>query len=179
MAHERGGFCGEIKTYTLLSVLSASLVALFIGYDIGIMSEAKRLMKKDLDFDVSQMEWVVSAMNIAAGIGMLAGGRLANDCGRRSTVGFGCVCAVAGSIGTSCAESFLSIIAFRLLLGLGIGVATVSANMWMTELSPRKYRGRLGSLFELQVNVGIIVAYTVGWALSDLALSIGACNIVV
>ena len=173
MGGSGGGCCGGAKPYTVASVVAASLVALFIGYDIGIMSEAKRLMRKDLEFDIEQMEWIVASMNIAAGTGMLVGGPVADMIGRRATVGIGCLAGILGSVGTGFASTFRFMLMARFVLGLGVGVSSVSASMWVAELSPREHRGRFGSLFELQINVGIIVGYAVGWGLSEWSLSIG------
>ena len=149
-----------------MSIIGA-LAGLLYGYDIGII-DAAMLFANDLfkltDF---MQEIVVSAVLVGAMVGGLAGGQIADRIGRKSTLLWGCAIFIAGSMLAQYAVGFYSLILARFVLGLSIGFTSVTAPVYLSELSPPKSRGKIVGLYQLALTLGIALSNLVGWLLAD------------
>jgi MFS family permease len=156
----------------VLAVAVASNVAMLLGYDIGVMSGAKRVMQRDLDLTDRQIETLVGSLNLVSAAGGLLSGTLADSClGRRGTVAFACLASVAGSVVMALApraQGFEVLMVGRTLCGIAVGAGIMIAPLYISELSPKALRGRLVSFFEVAINVGILLGYVAGWGFRTL-----------
>ena len=153
----------------VLCVASASSFSLLLGYDIGIMSGAKRLIARDFSLTEPQVSLLVGILNIVSGPGGMLSGRLADSHGRRPSAAFACVVTFVGALVMACAPTFGMLLAGRMLTGVGVGCCFHVAPLYLTEISPKALRGKLTSFFDLFINVGILVGYLVGWLLTPVA----------
>lgn len=164
-------FCG-VGPDVLLAVFVASNVAMLLGYDIGVMSGAKRVMQRDLALTTRQVETLVGSLNLVSAGGGLLSGTLADTClGRRGTVAFACLASVIGSVVMALApqaQGFAVLMVGRTLCGVAVGGGIMIAPLYISELSPKSLRGRLVSFFEVAINVGILLGYVAGWAFRNL-----------
>ena len=164
--------CCGVGPDVLLAVFVASNVAMLLGYDIGVMSGAKRVMQRDLVLTTRQVETLVGSLNLVSAGGGLLSGTLADSClGRRGTVAFACLASVVGSIVMALApqvHGFAVLMVGRTLCGVAVGAGIMIAPLYISELSPKKLRGRLVSFFEVAINVGILLGYVAGWAFRNL-----------
>lgn len=105
-----------------------------------------------------------------------AAGRRATQAGPRATClprggGAGCLVGAGavftlGTIGAALSRTALLLIGFRFVMGIGVGISSVVVPMYLSELAPKKVRGKLTSLMQLLVITGIFIAYLVDYALS-------------
>ncbi len=154
----------HINLYVVASV--AALGGLLFGFDTGVISGAQLFLVKTFSLTSTTEELAVSAVLIGAIIGAAISGKIADRIGRRWTlIGLATVFG-AGAILTALAPNLALFVAFRILVGIGVGGASVVAPMYTSELAPPDKRGSMVFLFQLAVTIGIAVAY---W--SDLAFS--------
>jgi sugar porter (SP) family MFS transporter len=92
-------------------------------------------------------------------IGALLGGWPADRFGRKATLLWIGILYLVGAIGSALASNVAVFIAARVIGGLGIGISTVVAPMYISEIAPAKYRGRLGGMFQFNIVFGILIAF--------------------
>jgi sugar porter (SP) family MFS transporter len=154
-AHHQGGL-----NLTIVASIAA-LGGLLFGYDTGVISGAELFLTKAFQLNSTTEELAVSAVLIGAIIGALLAGRLADALGRKRTLILLATVFAIGAILTSMAPSLRWFLAWRILVGIGVGGASVAAPMYTTELAPPARRGTMVFLFQLALTSGIAIAYWV------------------
>jgi MFS family permease len=149
--------------FVLVCTALACLASLLLGYDIGVMSAALQFVEVEFDLSVAQQELVVAGLNLAAMAGSPFAGWLSDTLGRRRALFASAMVFAAGAILMGLAQDFYSLFAGRIVTGIGTGCGLVLAPLYAAELSPAKVRGRLVSLAEILINVGILLGYVAGF----------------
>ena len=144
----------------------AALGGLLFGFDTGIIAGAMLFIVPEFHLGPAEQGLVVSAVTFGALFGALVGGTLSDTIGRRPTNIIAGISFVAGSVLSAIAPNVDILIASRVIIGLAIGLTSVAAPMYIAELAPARNRGRLVSLFQLAVTIGILVSYIVDRALA-------------
>lgn len=152
--------------FVWVAAFFAAVGGLLFGYDTGVISGALLFIKRQFGLTVFHQELVVSVVLVGAAIAALGGGRLADRIGRRTTLLFTGAIFVVGALLCAVAPSVNLLIAGRVLVGVGIGLASTVVPLYISEISPAGARGKNVSLFQLAVTVGILVAYFVDYAFS-------------
>ncbi|WP_373368104.1 sugar porter family MFS transporter [Kineococcus rubinsiae] len=158
--------------------LVSAISGLLYGYDTGIISGA--LLQISDDFQTGDGWEQVIAASILAGavIGALTCSRLGERRGRRGTLLVVGIVFVVGTLGAALAPNPVLLSVARLVLGFAVGGATQTAPVYVAELAPTKYRGRLVLCFQIAIGVGILIATIVGATeLVDWRISIGAAAV--
>ena len=152
----------------MLTVLAVVLVsgALF-GYDQGVISGALDGIRKEFTLGALLVEVVTSWVTLGALLGALAGGDLADRFGRKKTVLAAGLLFAAGALLQAIAPNASLLVAGRLVVGFGVGVAAVAAPLYGAELAPAALRGRFVSVYQLAITIGIFLAYLVDEGLAD------------
>jgi SP family galactose:H+ symporter-like MFS transporter len=146
----------------------SALAGLLFGYDTGVISGAILFITQQFNLTSTMEEVVTSVVLAGAVIGAATGGTLADRLGRRKTVLLSAGIFAAGAIGTALSPSLPVLIAGRIVVGMGIGAASFTAPLYVSELAPPSVRGSLVSLNQLAVTIGIVVSYLVDFAFSDI-----------
>ncbi len=146
-----------------------SLAGILYGYDIGIIDAALLFVKAKDQFDLSNLmqEIVTSAVLVGVMVGALAGGMIADRLGRRSTLLWGTAIFIVGSMIAQFAPDANTLVAARFILGISIGFTSVTAPVYLSELSPPQSRGKLIGLYQLNLTLGIAISNVVGYLLAD------------
>jgi MFS transporter, SP family, galactose:H+ symporter len=155
----------ERMTPWLAAVLIVVLFAggLF-GYDQGVISGALNGIKKSFSLDVLMVQVVTSWVTLGALAGSLAGGEFGDRIGRKRTMLIAGALFTLGAAIQWGAANVAILVAGRLMVGIGVGVAAVAAPLYAAELAPASMRGRFVSGYQLAITVGIFLAYLVdGW----------------
>lgn len=154
------------KAVLFLTAGIAALAGLLFGYDTGVISGAILFIKDQFALSAVGVERVVSAVLLGAIIGAALSGSLADRFGRKKVLVVTAILFAGGAIGASMASGVAMIIAFRLVIGVAIGVASYTAPLYISEISPRQARGALVSLNQLMITCGIVASYLVDYALT-------------
>ena len=151
---------------TMVSAISA-LAGLLFGYDTGVISGAILFVRKDFLLSTFQEEVVVSAVLLGAVAGAAFGGKLADALGRRKLLIQVAILFIIGAIGTALAPTPTLLAIGRVVVGIAIGIASFTAPLYISEVSPPAIRGKLVSLNQLMITLGIVVSYLADYGLAD------------
>lgn len=154
-------------TRTLLAVGAVIMLAgLLFGYDQGVISGALDGIQRDFHVSTFLLEVITSWVTLGALVGALVSGGLADRLGRRATILLASVLFTAGAMIEAFAPGSYVLVLGRLVVGFGVGVASVAAPLYAAEMAPTRLRGRFVSLYQLAITIGIFIAYLVDYVLS-------------
>lgn len=142
--------------------LIATVVAtggLLFGFDTGVISGAIPFLQSDWGIDNNDVEWITAAGLLGAMLGAVCCGRLSDIFGRRKIILVSAVIFAVGALWSGLATDLTSLVFSRLFLGIAIGVASFTVPLYIAEIAPAKSRGRLVSMFQLMVTIGILLSY--------------------
>ncbi|MFG1610698.1 sugar porter family MFS transporter [Actinoplanes sp. NPDC049265] len=151
---------GSVVVVALVSAISG----LLYGYDTGIISGALLQIGKDFDIGHVWEQVIAASILVGAVIGALTCSRLAERRGRRGTLLLVGIVFVGGALAASLSPDPVLLSLSRLVLGFAVGGATQTAPVYVAELAPTAYRGRLVLFFQIAIGVGIVIATIVGAA---------------
>ena len=156
----------EKTSYIALIAAVAALGGLLFGFDTGVIAGALLFIVPDFHLGPAEQGLVVSAVTFGALFGALVAGTSSDTMGRRWTNIVAGLSFVAGAVFSAIAPNVDVLIASRVLIGLAIGLTSVAAPMYIAELAHARSRGKLVSLFQLAITIGILVSYIVDRALA-------------
>ena len=147
----------------------AALGGLLFGYDSAVINGAVASIRSHFDINDASLGFAVASALLGAAVGAMTAGRLADRLGRIAVMKIAAVLFFISAIGTGLATSVWMIVLFRIVGGLGVGVASVIAPAYIAETSPPRIRGRLGSLQQLAIVSGIFLSLAIDYVLAQLA----------
>ena len=152
----------------LLWSITAALAGFLFGFDTVVISGAdKKLQELWHTSDVFHGSVVMAMALWGTVIGAIFGGIPTNKVGRKKTlIGIG-VLFLVSAIGSALANDPFTFAFFRFLGGLGIGASTIAAPAYVSEIAPAKDRGRLVSLYQFNIVLGILMAFLSNYLLRD------------
>ena len=154
--------------YVILVSIVAALGGLLFGFDTAVISGTIPFITPYFNLDEFTLGWAVSSILIGCAGGALLAGTLADTYGRRWLL-FVCAALFALSgVGVALSDRLWAFVLFRLVGGLGVGAAAVVSPMYIAEVVPSAWRGRLVSLYQLAIVSGILLAYMINFLLADL-----------
>jgi major inositol transporter-like SP family MFS transporter len=151
----------QLRRRLLLISLIATIGGLLFGYDTGVVNGALLYMGRDLRLTPADEGLITAALLLGAALGSLLAGRLADRIGRRHTMWMLAVTFVAGALACAVAPDRSALAAFRFLLGIAVGGASVVVPTYLAELAPPEMRGRLVTQNELMIVSGQLLAFAV------------------
>ncbi|MBO0850889.1 MAG: sugar porter family MFS transporter, partial [Pseudonocardia sp.] len=143
-----------------------ALGGLLFGYDLGVVAGALLFIKPEMGLSAWEVGLVTSSLLVGGMVAALGCGEVTDRYGRRATVLLSAVLFGVGAIGAAVAPNVAVVIAFRFVMGLAVGAASVTVPIYLSEIAPAHARGRLSGLNQLMISTGILVAYLVNLALS-------------
>lgn len=162
---------GGLAYVTLVSIVSAMGGFLF-GYETVVIAATIPLVKAQFGFSPLMEGWYVSSGLVGCVAGVLLASRLSDRIGRRGvTILSGALLAVA-ALGCVAAPDAAWLVTARFVGGVGVGIASIVSPLYISEVAPPQYRGRLVSLFQVTITVGIVAAMVVNAALQHHAVAV-------
>lgn len=144
--------------------LPSSLAALggfLFGYSTAVISGVLLILKAEWQLDSASQGLIVSSLLFGAVLGAPISGLIADRFGRRDIIMTTAAIFALGSFAAGLAPSPVWLIAGRVILGVGVGAASLCVPLYISEISPAQNRGALVSLNQLAITVGILVSYLV------------------
>ena len=137
---------------------AAALGGFLFGFDTAVINGAVDAIRGFFGLSAGAIGLAVSCALLGSALGAWYAGRLADRFGRVRTMQVAAVLLAASAVGAGLAASVSSLIVWRVVGGLGVGVASVVAPAYIAEVSPAHIRGRLGSMQQLAIVLGIFAA---------------------
>lgn len=158
----------KAKLMKVFIAFAAGMAGLLFGLDIGVISGALPFITTHFELSSRLQEWVVSTMMLGAALGAVSTGWISFKLGRKKSLMAGAALFVAGSIGSACAPNVVVLLVSRVLLGFAVGIASYVAPLYLSEMSEKEDRGKLISMYQMMVTIGILAAF-----ISDTIFSYG------
>jgi len=147
------------SSYLYLVCLVAALGGFLFGFDTAVISGTISLVTRDFGLNAISEGWFVSCALLGCIIGVIISGKLSDKFGRKIVLILSAFLFLTSALGCMYASSFTWLIAFRLIGGVGIGVASMVSPLYISEFAPSRLRGTMVSLYQLALTIGIVTAY--------------------
>ena len=157
----------RLSRWLLLVGAVVMLAGLLFGYDQGVISGALSGIERDWNVSTLAIEIITSWVTLGALVGALVAGGLADRLGRRRAVLWAAFLFCIGAVIEAAAPGVTVLVVGRLVVGFGVGVASVAAPLYASEMAPARLRGRFVSSYQLAITIGIFLAYLVDEFLSS------------
>ncbi|HVC47106.1 MAG TPA: sugar porter family MFS transporter [Terracidiphilus sp.] len=154
----------------LKATLVGALGGLLFGFDTVVISGIIDAVTRLYHLSDYGKGWTVAIALIGTVVGSLSAGVVGHKLGSRETLRLTAVLYVLAAVGSALAWNWPALMAFRFIGGLGIGASSVLGPVYIAELSPAKWRGRLVGAFQFNVVFGILVAYSSNYGIRLLHL---------
>ncbi|MDR3736181.1 MAG: sugar porter family MFS transporter [Acidobacteriaceae bacterium] len=162
-------FDGELRIgFIWMIAFVAAMGGLLFGYDWVVIGGAKPFYEAYFHLDsAAEVGWANSCALVGCFVGSLLAGRMSDRLGRKKVLIFSALLFAASSILTGWSYTFALFIAWRITGGIAIGLASNVSPMYIAEISPAAWRGRLVSLNQLALVVGILAAQIANWKIAE------------
>ena len=148
--------------------ISAALAGFLFGFDTVVISGADKQLQELWGTSDAFHGSVVMAMALwGTVVGAIFGGIPTNKFGRKNTLIIIGILYLLSALGSAFANDPITFAIFRFLGGLGVGASTIAAPTYVSEIAPPKDRGRLVSLYQFNIVLGILIAYLSNYLLRD------------
>ncbi|EPB89902.1 hypothetical protein HMPREF1544_03285 [Mucor circinelloides 1006PhL] len=147
--------------YVYLLVFCVCIGGFLFGYDTGVISGALQPIQSDFTMSTRQKEWIVGATTLGAIFGGFFAGLLSDRFGRKPLVLCAAAIFIVGSLLLTFAMSYAALLSGRLVVGLGVGIASMIIPVYISEVAPKSFRGQLATLNTLVITFGQVMAYVV------------------
>ena len=147
----------------------AALGGLLFGYDSAVINGAVQAIQDDFGINNASLGFAVASALLGAAAGAMTAGRIADRLGRLSVMKIAALFFLVSAIGTGLAPNVWVVVVFRIVGGIGVGIASVIAPAYIAETSPPRIRGRLGSLQQLAIVSGIFLSLAIDYVLAHIA----------
>ena len=153
--------------YVWAITVVAALGGLLFGYDWVVIGGAKPFYEKYFDLsDPARQGWAMSCALIGCLVGAVISGGLSDRLGRKCLLIFSGALFAVSSAGTALASDFPAFVCWRITGGIAIGLASNLSPMYIAEISPADMRGKLVSVNQLTIVVGILLAQSANWLIA-------------
>lgn len=160
---------GINRFFLLLVTLVSAMGGLLFGYDWVVIGGAKPFYEAYFHIaDTAGIQgWVMSSALVGCLVGALLSGTLSDRFGRKKLLIFSALLFSLSALGTGASNSLNVFVAYRVLGGLGIGMASVLSPIYIAEMAPAKMRGRFVAVNQLTIVIGILLAQVINFLIAN------------
>lgn len=146
----------------------AALGGLLFGFDTAVISGTTDHLREVFELQEFGLGFTVASALIGTILGALFAGTPADRLGRKSTLIWIALVYFVSAVGSAAAWDWYSFLVFRWLGGLGVGASSVVAPMYVAEISPARYRGRLVAITQFNITLGVLAAYLSNYGVAQM-----------
>ncbi|BAX82596.1 sugar porter family MFS transporter [Labilibaculum antarcticum] len=157
--------------YTVFVSLIVALGGFLMGFDASVISGVVKFIEPQFDLTKIQLGWAVSCLTLTATLAMMMAGPLSDKFGRRTILKYAAALYFLSAIGSAFAPNFLFLVVARMLGGFGVGASLIIAPVYIAEIAPSKLRGTMVSFNQLNIVLGITVAFFTNYMILQLGKS--------
>jgi len=148
--------------------LIVALGGFLMGFDLSVISGVVGFIELEFGLSKIQVGWSVSSLALTATLGMMLSGPLSDRLGRKPVLRIAAVLFAVSAVASALAPDFTLFVIARMIGGVGVGAALIVAPMYIAEMAPPEGRGRLVSFNQLNIVIGISVAFFSNYAILSL-----------
>ncbi|MGB5209243.1 MAG: sugar porter family MFS transporter [Gammaproteobacteria bacterium] len=149
----------ESTRFTVTVAMIVALGGFLMGFDASVISGVVGFIEIEFQLSKIQLGWSVASLTLTATLAMMAAGPLSDRIGRRPVLKIAAALFAVSAIASALAPNFVSLVIARMVGGLGVGAALIIAPMYIAEIAPAAVRGRMVSFNQLNIVIGISVAF--------------------
>ncbi|MGA2624775.1 MAG: sugar porter family MFS transporter [Bacteroidota bacterium] len=149
--------------YVLLVTFAAALGGLLFGYDTAVIAGAIGFLQAHFSLDATMKGWAAACALLGCILGVSFAGSFSDRLGRRKTLVLAGILFLLSAVGTALADGFSVFVLFRVLGGVGIGIASMASPMYIAEITPARIRGRMVSVNQFAIVSGMLIIYFVNY----------------
>ena len=157
--------------YTVRVSLIVALGGFLMGFDASVISGVVGFIETEFSLSKIELGWSVASLTLTATIAMLAAGPLSDRIGRRPVLQIAAALFALSAVASAVAPDFITLVAARMLGGFGVGVALIIAPVYIAEIAPPATRGRMVSFNQLNIVLGISLAFFSNYLILSLGQS--------
>ena len=159
------------QRFTTVTALIVALGGFLMGFDASVISGVVTFIEPEFDLDKIQLGWSVASLALTATFAMMVAGPLSDRFGRKPVLQVAAILFAVSAVASALAPSFIALVTARMIGGLGVGAALIIAPMYIAEISPPAIRGRMVSFNQLNIVIGISVAFFTNYVILKLGQS--------
>ena len=154
---------GHSDRYIYLIAAVAALGGLLFGFDTAVISGAIVFMEAQFEMTAGMVGWTTSCALLGCILGVAFAGSLSDRFGRKRTLVVSAMLFTVSALGTAFPETLSTFVAYRIVGGMGVGVASMLSPVYIAEISPARIRGRLVAMNQVAIITGMLVTYSVNY----------------
>ena len=155
--------------FIAIIVAVATIGGFMFGYDSGVINGTQDGLERAFNLSALGTGFNVGAILLGCAVGAFIAGRLSDLIGRRTVMLIAAVMFIISALWAGAADSSMHFIIARFIGGLGVGAASVLAPAYISEVTPASIRGRLSSVQQIMIIIGLTGAFVANYALAALA----------
>jgi SP family sugar:H+ symporter-like MFS transporter len=160
----------EVNMSLIAAIVAVATIGGFLfGFDSGVINGTIDGLQIAFGSDDVGTGFNVASMLLGCAVGAFAAGRLSDMIGRRSTLLISALLFIVSAFGSGIASSSSEFVIYRIIGGLAVGAASVLAPAYISEVTPARMRGRLSSVQQVMIIVGLTAAFLSNYLLADFA----------
>jgi SP family arabinose:H+ symporter-like MFS transporter len=160
------------SSFFLISItIIATMGGLLFGFDMAVISGVLPFIKQQFALSPVAEGWFVSSALVGCIIGVSFSGELSDRLGRKKMLMVAAILFLISAAGTALSPNYILLVLARMLGGAGVGVASIVAPLYISEIAPANIRGRLVTFYQLAITAGILIAYLTNSGLLRLSLN--------
>ena len=157
------------RFYVIRTALIVALGGFLMGFDASVISGVVGFIETEFALTKAQLGFSVSSLTLTATLAMLVSGPLSDRFGRRKILFLAATLYAISAIASALAPSFGFLVAARMIGGLGVGASLIIAPLYIAEIAPPAMRGQMVSFNQLNIVIGITVAFFTNFLILQLA----------
>src|SRR6056297_1730896 len=159
------------NTFIVLVALIVALGGFLMGFDAPVISGVNKFVELEIELSKLQLGCAVSSLTLTATLAMMVAGPWSDRVGRKKVLPYASLLYLVSAIGSAFAPNFTFLVIARMIGGVGVGISLIIAPMYIAEISPPGMRGRMVSFNQLNIVLGISVAFFTNYLILQLSQS--------
>jgi SP family arabinose:H+ symporter-like MFS transporter len=148
------------KRYIIMMIaLIVALGGLLMGFDASVISGVVKFIEPEFNLTKLELGWAVASLTLTSTFAMMTAGPLSDRIGRRTVLRYAAILYAVSAVGSALATNFMFLVISRMIGGFGVGASLILAPMYIAEMAPPSLRGRMVSFNQLNIVIGISLAF--------------------
>lgn len=149
----------KTRRFIVITALIVALGGFLMGFDASVISGVNKFIELEFSLTKIQLGWAVSSLTLTSTLAMMVAGPLSDRIGRKRVLTFASLLYTVSALASAFAPTFTLLIIARMVGGFGVGASLIIAPMYIAEISPPHMRGRMVAFNQLNIVLGISVAF--------------------